>query len=81
MVSPLSFVWQQVKLSGVSLRTRPRYIPVPDKDVKKSTKQTNKSRHTDPQEEYSVPLQTHGYAELRNGGKGRITLHKTQTNT
>ena len=36
----LSRVWQHVKLSNVSLETRPRYSLVVDKDVKKATKQT-----------------------------------------
>ena len=39
----LSRVWQHVKLSGVSLGTRPRYCLVVDEDVKKPTNQTNKS--------------------------------------
>ena len=37
----LSRVWQNVKLSDVSLGTRPRYSPVVDKDFKKPTNQTN----------------------------------------
>ena len=37
MVSPaLSRVWQHIKLSDVSLRTRPRYSLVVDEDVKKA---------------------------------------------
>ena len=35
----LSRVWQHVKLSDVSLRTRPRYSVVADEDVKKPNKQ------------------------------------------
>ena len=42
MVSPLSRVWQHVKLSDVSLGTRPRYSLVVDEDIKKPTNQTNK---------------------------------------
>ena len=38
----LSRVWQHVKLSDVSLGTRPRYSLVADTDVKEPTKQTNK---------------------------------------
>ena len=37
----LSRVWQHVKLSDVSLGTRPRYSLVVDDDVKKPTNQTN----------------------------------------
>ena len=42
-----SRVWQHVKLSDVSLGTRPRYSPVADQDFKKQSKQTNKftTRH------------------------------------
>ena len=36
-------VWQHVKLSYVSLGTRPRYSLVVDEDVKKPNKQTNTS--------------------------------------
>ena len=44
MVSPaLSCVWQDVKLSDVSLPTRPQYSLVADEDVKKPTNQTNKA--------------------------------------
>ena len=40
MVFPaLSLVWQHVKLSDVSLGTRPRYSLVVDEDVKKPTNQ------------------------------------------
>ena len=38
MVFPLSRVWQYVKLSGISLGTRPRYKLVVDEDVKKPKK-------------------------------------------
>ena len=41
--SALSREWQHVKLSNVSLGTRPRYSLVVDEDVKKQTKQTNTS--------------------------------------
>ena len=41
-LSALSRVWQHVKLSDVSLGTRPRFSLVVDEDVKKPTKQTNK---------------------------------------
>ena len=37
----LSRVWQQLKLSDVSLGTRPRYSLVVDEDVKKPNKQTS----------------------------------------
>ena len=37
----LSRVWQYVKLSDVSLGTRPRYSLVADEDIKQPTKQTN----------------------------------------
>ena len=37
----LSRMWQHVKLSDVSLGTRPRYGLVVDEDVKKPNKQTN----------------------------------------
>ena len=36
----LSRVWRHVKLSDVSLRTRPRYSLGVDEDVKKSNKQS-----------------------------------------
>ena len=42
----LSCVWQHVKLSDVSLGTRPRYSLVADEDVKKSNKQKAMSRKT-----------------------------------
>ena len=38
----LSHVWQHLKLSYVSLGTRPRYSLVVDEDVKKPTNQTSK---------------------------------------
>ena len=38
---PLPTTWQHVKLSDVSLGTRPQGIPVGDEDVKKPTNQTN----------------------------------------
>ena len=41
MISPLSRVWQQVKLSDVSLGTRPRYSLTADEDVKKLNKHTH----------------------------------------
>ena len=41
-IPALSHVWQHVKLSDVSLGTRPRYSLVFDEDVKKPTNQTNK---------------------------------------
>ena len=46
MIPALSLVWLHVKLSDVSLETRPRYSLVADEDVKKSnkTKQKKKTR-------------------------------------
>ena len=35
MVSPLCLAWQRIKMSDVSLVTRPRYSLVADEDVKK----------------------------------------------
>ena len=37
----LSCVWQHIKLSDVSLETRPRYSLVVEEDVKKPNKQAN----------------------------------------
>ena len=39
MIPALSRVWKHVKLSDVSLGTRPRYSLVVDEDVKKPNKQ------------------------------------------
>ena len=68
MVSPLlSRVWQHVKLSEVSLGTRPQNSLVIDEDVKKPTNQLNKSE--DPQflserREFGIPTNRHSDSNL-----------------
>ena len=42
----LSRVWQHIKLSDVSLGTRPRYSLVIDEDVKKPNKRNKQTPHT-----------------------------------
>ena len=43
----LSHVWHHIKLSDVSLGTRPRYSLVVDEDVKKPSKQNHREFHYD----------------------------------